>query len=146
MKRHQMAPTQENVGTRSGEGAAPRTPTHRRAFLVESTHARSVSSEISFVPSRTHAHTLILTGELDSGSAPMLEAEIERLCEEGVTALTLDLRELRCIDSIGATVVAFRSKLCRKRGCDLAVIPGAGVIRRALEQAGVKSSTLRSSP
>jgi anti-sigma B factor antagonist len=143
MKRHRMAPTQENVGTRSGEGAAPRIPTQRRAFFVESTHARDVASEISFVPSRTRAHTLILTGELDGGSAPTLEAEIERLCDEGVTALTLDLSELERIDSVGATVVAFRSKLCRRRGCDLAVIPGAGVIRRALEQAGIKSSTLR---
>ncbi len=146
MKRHQMAPTQENAGTRSGDRAASRIPTQRRARVVESTHARRVSSEISFVPSRTRAHTLILTGELDSGSAPTLEAEIERLCEEGVTALTLDLRELRAIDSIGATVVAFRSNLCRSRGCDLAVIPGAGLIRRALEQAGVRSSTLQSNP
>jgi anti-anti-sigma factor len=146
MKRHEMAPTQENVGTRRGERAAPRIPTQKRAFTVESTHARGISTEISFLPSRTRAHTLILTGELDSDSAPMLEAEIERLCEEGVTALTLDLRELERIDAIGATVVAFRTKLCRTRGCDLAVIPGAGVTRRALEQAGIKSSTLRGSP
>lgn len=146
MKRHQMASTQENARARSGEDAVARTPTQRRAFAIESTHAQGVSSEVSFVPSRTCAHTLVLTGELDSSSAPTLEAEIERLCEEGVTALTLDLRELRRIDSVGATVVAFRSKLCRRRGCDLAVIPGAGVIRRALEQAGIKSSTLRSSP
>lgn len=145
MKRHQMAPTQEDLGTRSGDRAAPRTPTRRRAFVAESTHAQHASSEISFVPGRTRAHTLILTGELDSGSAPVLEAEIERLCEEGVTALTLDLSELRRIDSIGATVIAFRSKLCRSRGCDLVVIPGTVVVRRALERAGVKSSTLRSS-
>lgn len=146
MKRHQMAPTQEDAGTRSGGRAVSRIPTQRRALVVESTHAQGVSSEINFVPSRTRAHTLVLTGELDGGSAPTLEAEIERLCDEGVTALTLDLRELRNIDSIGATVVAFRSKLCRRRGCDLAVIPGAGVVRRALEQAGIKSSTLQSSP
>jgi anti-anti-sigma factor len=143
MKRHQLAPTQENVGTRREDRVAPRVVTHRRAFLLETTHAQPTSGEVSFVPTRARTHTLILTGELDRGSATTLEAEIERLCEEGVTNLTLDLRELRRIDSIGATVVAFRSSLCERRGCDVAVIPGAGVIRRALEQAGIKGSSLR---
>ena len=39
-------------------------------------------------------HKLILTGKLDHRSAPELEEEIECLCQEGVTILTLDLRQL----------------------------------------------------
>ncbi len=39
-------------------------------------------------------HKLILTGTLDHRSAAELEDEIECLCEEGVTTLTLDLRQL----------------------------------------------------
>ena len=39
-------------------------------------------------------HTLILTGELTHGSAHTLEVEIERLFKEGVTGITLDLRQL----------------------------------------------------
>jgi len=82
-------------------------------------------------------HTLILTGELDQRSAPMLEAEIERLYEDGVSGLTLDLRELTYIDSIGIAVIAFRCGLCKRRGQGLALIPGSRLMQRAFEQAGV---------
>jgi anti-anti-sigma factor len=86
---------------------------------------------------RVKTHTLVLTGALHHRSAPTLEAEIERLCEEGVTAITLDLRELSNIDSNGVAVIAFRSNLCKRRGYDFSVIPGSPVIHRALEQGGV---------
>lgn len=82
-------------------------------------------------------HTLILTGGLDRRSAPALEAEIERLCDEGVTAITLDLRELTYIDSIGTAVIAFRCRLCQRRGYDFALIPGSPLVQRAFERAGV---------
>lgn len=86
-------------------------------------------------PQRTH--TLILEGELHRRSAAAVEVEIERLCDEGVTGITLDLRELSYVDSIGIAVIAFRSGLCKRRGHDFSVISGSPVIRRALEQAGV---------
>jgi anti-anti-sigma factor len=82
-------------------------------------------------------HTLILTGALDHHSAHELEAEIERLCEEGVTSITLDLRELTYIDSIGVAVISFRCGLCKRRGYEFAVIPGSRLIHRAFEQSGV---------
>lgn len=85
----------------------------------------------------TREHTLVLTGELDSSSANALEAEIERLCEERVTAITLDLRELAYIDPVGVAVIAFRCRLCLRRGFDFALIPGSRMIHRAFEQAGV---------
>jgi anti-anti-sigma factor len=90
---------------------------------------------LASVSARTH--TLILTGELDGRSALVLEAEIERLCEEGVTGITLDLRELTCIDAIGLAVIAFRCGLCQRRGYDFALIPGSPRVQRAFERAGV---------
>ena len=60
-------------------------------------------------------HTLVLTGELTYHSAHTLEVEIERLFEEGVTAITLDLRQLTHIDPIGGCVIAFRCRLCRRQ-------------------------------
>ncbi|HZL47944.1 MAG TPA: STAS domain-containing protein [Solirubrobacteraceae bacterium] len=83
------------------------------------------------------AHTLILTGELTHRSAHMLEVEIERLCEQGVTDITLDLRQLTCIDSIGVAVISFRCDLCRRLGYGFTLIPGSRIIHRAFEQAGV---------
>jgi anti-anti-sigma factor len=70
----------------------------------------------------------------------VLEAEIERLCEEGVTALTLDLRELAHIDPIGVAVIAFRCNLCKRRGCDFALVRGPRSIQRAFEREGVADS------
>jgi anti-anti-sigma factor len=81
-------------------------------------------------------HKLILTGRLDHRSAPELEDEIECLGQEGVTILTLDLRQLDAIDSSGATAIAFRGTSYRRQGHDFAVITGSSVIRHALTEAG----------
>ncbi len=82
-------------------------------------------------------HTLVLTGELTHRSAHALEVEIERLCEEGVTDITVDLRALEAIDPVGVAVIAFRSALCEKRGYGFGLTPGPRVVQHAFEQAGV---------
>jgi anti-anti-sigma factor len=82
-------------------------------------------------------HTLVLDGALTHRTAHTLEVEIERLCADGVTGITLDLRELTQIDSIGVAVIAFRSGLCKRRGYRFAVIAGSRAVSRAFEQAGV---------
>jgi anti-anti-sigma factor len=82
-------------------------------------------------------HTLVLTGALDRSSVHRLEAEIERLCEDGVTGITLDLRQLADIDAFGVAVIAFRCGLCRRRGYDFALIRGSRTVQRAFEKAGV---------
>jgi anti-anti-sigma factor len=82
-------------------------------------------------------HTLILTGDLTHRSAQAVELEIERLCEEGVTDITLDLRELTGIDPVGVAVIAFRCGLCEKRGYGFRLIRGPHVVQHAFERAGV---------
>jgi anti-anti-sigma factor len=84
-------------------------------------------------------HTIVLTGALTHRTAHELEVEIEQRCADGVTAITLDLRELTYIDSSGVAVIAFRSRLCRRRGYDFAVVAGSPMMRRAFAQAGVGS-------
>ena len=81
-------------------------------------------------------HRLILTGKLDCRSASELEDEIECLCQEGVTILTIDLRQLDTIDPTGAMAIAFCGAACRKQGRDFAVIPGSRVIHHVLTEAG----------
>ena len=100
---------------------------------------RAVSSEpnLALASTTVWRHTLILTGELNRRSAHTLEAEIEHLCEEGVTGITLDLRGLTYIDWTGVAVIAFRCDLCKRRGHDFALIPGSPMIQYAFEQAGV---------
>lgn len=88
-------------------------------------------------PASVRRHTLVLTGELTHRSAHTLEVELERLCEEGVTAIMLDLRQLAHIDAIGVAVVAFRCGLYRRRGLAFTLVPGSRSIQRAFERAGV---------
>ncbi|HUA74755.1 MAG TPA: STAS domain-containing protein [Solirubrobacteraceae bacterium] len=82
-------------------------------------------------------HTLILTGALDRGSVHQVETELERLCEEGVSGITLDLRGLTHIEAIGVSVIAFRCGLYQRRGYEIALIRGPRVVQRAFEQAGL---------
>jgi anti-anti-sigma factor len=116
------------------EAVANRTPSGGgQTSLSETAHARP---RLTLASEPVWMHKLILTGKLDHRSASELEEEIECLCEEGVTALTLDLRQLDTIDSTGATAIARRGAVCRMRGHDFAVIPGSRVIHRALAEAG----------
>lgn len=136
--------------------------THHLTLATASQHVSNQSDEVEAVSDRTRArdgeanlsvaahsrphltltstlvwrHRLILTGKLDYRSASELEEEIECLCQEGVTILTLDLRQLDVIDPTGATVIAFCGAACRKRGRDFAVIPGSRVIHSALSEVG----------
>jgi len=82
-------------------------------------------------------HTLVLTGELTRRSAHTLEVEIERLFEEGVTSIALDLRQLRHIDPTGVAVIAFRCRLCKRQGNSIVLVPGPEPIQQAFAEAGV---------
>ena len=83
-------------------------------------------------------HRLVLTGKLDCRSAAELEDEVECLCQEGVTNLTLDLGQLEAIDATGATAIVFCGVAFRQRGRELAVIPGSRATERALIEAGAE--------
>jgi anti-anti-sigma factor len=85
-------------------------------------------------------HTLVLTGELDRTSALTLEAAIERLCENGIGGITLDLRELAHIDSTGVAVIAFRCICCRRQGREFALVAGPWYIQRPFALAGLAES------
>jgi anti-anti-sigma factor len=98
--------------------------------------AAHAQPHLALASSPVWRHKLILTGKLNHRSAPELEEEIECLCQEGVTILTLDLRQLDAIDPTGVTAIAFSGAACRRQGHDFAVIPGSRVIHRALAEAG----------
>lgn len=131
-----------NIGTHgdgeTAENAARGIP--RPASVRAVARSTAGKPHLRLASVRSWTHTLTLSGELTHRSATVLEAEIERLCEEGVTALTLDLRELAHIDPIGVAVIAFRCNLCKRRGCDFALVRGPRSIQRAFEREGVADS------
>jgi anti-anti-sigma factor len=136
MERHLMTSVTETgrrtagpaIGTLAG-------PTHRP--LGRPTRAKTEPQERALSSVNSWTHTLTVTGELTHRSAHALEVEIERLCEEGVTNLTLDLSGLDGIDSVGVAVIAFRCDLCIRRGYGFELIPGTKAIQRAFAKAGV---------
>jgi anti-anti-sigma factor len=87
-------------------------------------------------PASARTHTLVLVGELTHRSAQTLELELERLYEEGVTAIILDLRQLDHVDPIGVAVIAFRCGLYQRRGVGFMLIPGSRRVQGAFERAG----------
>jgi anti-anti-sigma factor len=138
MKRHQTAAKIRLVARDERSLAGPsleRTHIVHEASVRSAPGSRKPGLTLADPPLRTH--TLIPTGKLDRHSAPILEAEIERLYDDGVTGLVLDLRELTYVDATGLAVIAFRCELCKRRGYDLSVIPGSRLMQRAFEEVGV---------
>lgn len=107
-----------------------------RAGRAQAVHAHP---HLTLANATTWRHKLILTGRLDHRTVVELEDEIECLCEEGVTILTLDLRQLDAIDSVGARAIACRGAACKKRGREFAVVAGSPVVHRALAETGAES-------
>jgi len=120
--------------TASGAAVTDRTrPAAGETGLSPVVHERP---RLTLVSPPAWSHKLILTGSLNRRSALELEDEIECLCQEGVTTLTLDLRQLDAIDADGITAIASRGAACRQQDRKLTVISDSRIIQRALAEAG----------
>jgi anti-anti-sigma factor len=126
----------------AGEGTEGGHADGAHGVLEKNTHTQAISGKrhLALAAPAAWVHTLVLTGELDRRSAHTLEAEIERLCEEGVTGITLDLSGLAYIDPIGVAVIAFRCNDCKRRGFEFSLIAGPRSVQRAFAHAGVSNS------
>jgi anti-sigma B factor antagonist len=80
---------------------------------------------------------IVLGGELDMASAPLLQKAIEgaELSENGI--VVLDLQDLQFIDSTGLRVILATRKLCGERGQELAVTHSSEQVERLLSVTGV---------
>jgi len=135
MERQVTSPSTASIDRtrRSPAGARSRTPAEREQPPPAGRDAGGLV--LTSVSSWTHR--LTLTGELTHRTAHALEVEIERLCEEGVTDITLDLTRLDRVDPVGVAVIAFRCGLCEKRGYGFTMIRGSREVQRTFEEAGV---------
>jgi anti-anti-sigma factor len=80
--------------------------------------------------------TLMLRGELDLATAPLLERAAARLCSEGAKKIILDLRTLDFCDVAGLHALHAARVGCRRSGVGFGVVPGEGQVRRLLELTG----------
>jgi anti-anti-sigma factor len=78
-------------------------------------------------------HTLVLTGELDLASAPLLEAKVHQICDEAPNELVLDLSQLEFIDSSGLRAILQVRALCQEQMCDFLLSPGARPVQHLFE-------------
>src|SRR5437870_7132118 len=98
MKRHPTSSTtrqgaDEHALMGAASGTATDTPARQHPHLT-------------LVRTRLWSHTLILKGNLDDGAAAELDDELECLHQEGVTAMTLDLRQLDALEPDVARAIA----------------------------------------
>lgn len=72
-------------------------------------------------------------GELDLGTVPALEREVQELRERGVKQIVLDLREITFMDSSGLSLLLRLDAEARSNGFSFAIVEGDGPVRRLLE-------------
>jgi anti-sigma B factor antagonist len=81
-------------------------------------------------------HTLVLTGELDMTTTPMVEEVIVR-CAASARRLILDLSRLTFMDSTGLGLVLTAQHLCEAGGAEFALVPGPTQVQSVFEVTGL---------
>jgi anti-anti-sigma factor len=90
--------------------------------------------EVTYVPDRV---TLLVRGEIDVFTAPVLAAVVGALVEGGRLDVILDLSELTFMDAAGMRVIVHASNQLGAAGRTLTVQSPSAIIRRTLEITGV---------
>jgi anti-sigma B factor antagonist len=95
-------------------------------------------------PASVHTHTdgespvVVVTGEIDMATAPMLARELSAAIETGVEAVVLDLTEVTFFDSSGLRVAIVAHRDLGDKGRRLAVVcDPEGHVRRTFALAGL---------
>jgi anti-anti-sigma factor len=97
-----------------------------------------VSSEHVDVTTEGTRATAKVRGEFDMTATFTVEPALERLLQTpDLEALTLDLGELRFIDSTGVGVVLRVHDEAQRRGIALVIAPGPPEVQRVFEVAGL---------
>lgn len=83
-------------------------------------------------------HTLVLSGELDLNSAPLLGVTLRLICAEPATSVVvLDLSRLTFMDSTGIHAVLLAKELSAEHGSEFFVVPGEAQVRRVMQITGL---------
>lgn len=89
------------------------------------------------VRNEDRAVVFAVEGELDLASSPTLEQEIDRVSDDDIDLLIVDLRELRFMDSTGLHALVKANKRANESGRKFAVVQGGAQIQRLLSLTGV---------
>jgi anti-sigma B factor antagonist len=87
--------------------------------------------------SREDRLVLVLSGELDISSAPLLEEELTDACQGESKDVVIDLTGVEFIDSIGLSAILRGKTLCEEHDCGYYLTPGQPQAQRLFEATGV---------
>lgn len=88
------------------------------------------------VESGRGATKIVLSGELDMATAPILEEHLVRVESDGATAILVDLRELTFLDSTGLHAVLAARNRAEANRRQLLLIGATAPVRRVFELTG----------
>jgi anti-sigma B factor antagonist len=83
-------------------------------------------------------YTVTLTGELDIGSAAVLEDTLTEVCASGAREVLVDMAGIDFIDSSGMTALLSSQELCQKHGCQLFLTPARRPAQHAFQISGLQ--------
>jgi anti-sigma B factor antagonist len=89
---------------------------------------------------RNERHAVVLVvGELDAATAPVLRDELVRLATDGIDRVVLDCRRLEFVDSFGLGVIIAAKKRLSQDGNALCLVaePDQRTLRRLLQITGL---------
>jgi anti-sigma B factor antagonist len=86
---------------------------------------------------RNDRHLFVLNGELDIGSAPVLEATLDEACAAGAKEVVIDMGGVEFIDSSGLSAIVRGKMLCEEHGCDYCLTPAQRPVQGVFEVTGV---------
>ena len=82
-----------------------------------------------------------IAGEFDMAATFTVEPALEQALERpGLDAITVDLSDLRFIDSTGVGVLLRIEEESRARGVSLTIVPGPREVQRVFELAGLREA------
>lgn len=133
---------------RSGSNTCPRclVREHKAVSLVMCSDDPSPASRGTMGSLRTHTkvtrdcHWIQLQGELDCGSAQLLEALIAEACEQGAREIVLDMAGIEFMDSEGLRAILGSRKTCDEHECALLLTPAQRPVRQVLTTTGLIDS------
>ncbi len=83
-------------------------------------------------------HTLLLMGEIDVASAPVLAGTIADLCAGGAEEIVLDLCGVEFVDSSGLGAILRGKAVCDEHRCAFSLTPAQRPVQRVFDVSGVR--------
>jgi anti-sigma B factor antagonist len=82
---------------------------------------------------------VVVSGELDSSSAPRLIGIVAEVAQPPVTQIDVDCAEVEFLDSAGVRALIVSQSQARSMGCGLSLVAASPPVSRVLEMTGLSA-------